>query len=241
MLAPWADMDADDLYGLALDQFVPERSALARALRRQDRREEADRIAALRKPSVAAWAVNQLVRTQSQALAELLAAGDELREAHRQVIAGHGDGGMLGAAARRQREAVDALVSAARGLLTSEGHELSAATIERITDTLQAAALDPDARAMVREGRLQRELRHVGLGEAEFAYAKPTRRRTDQGAARKAARVAEAAARRRADRAAGALEAAQERRERAAQALRDADEQLARARAEAQDAARELS
>ena len=234
-------MDADDLYGLALDRFVPERSALARALRSQDRREEADRVAALRKPSVAAWAVNQLVRTQSQAVAELFAAGDELREAHRQVVSGRGDGRMLGAASRRQREAVEALVSAARGLLTSEGHELSGAMIERITDTLQAAALDPDARAMVRDGRLQRELRHVGLGEAEFADAKPARRRAEQGAARKAARVAEAAARRRADRAARALEAAQERRERAAQALRDADEQLARARAQAQAAARELS
>jgi hypothetical protein len=261
------NVDANDLYGLALDRFVPERTALARELRKQGRREDAGKVAALRKPSVAAWAVNQLVRTQGQAVAELFATGDELREAHQKVVSGHGDGRMLAAAARREREAVDSLMDGARGLLTSEGHELSDATIERVSDTLHAAALDQDARATVRDGRLQHELRHVGFGEALAADGAPARRRADRkppaaeaGAARRAseaetsraadaeaARASEAEtrrvalAKRKADRAARALRAAQERRDRAAQALRDADEELASARAQAEAAARELS
>ena len=72
-------VDVDDLYGLPLDRFVPERTALSRELRKAGEREQAGEVAALRKPSVAAWAVNQLVRTQRKAIDELLEAGDGLR------------------------------------------------------------------------------------------------------------------------------------------------------------------
>jgi hypothetical protein len=172
-------MEPDDLYGLPLDRFVPERGALAKALRADGQRDEAARVAALRKPSVAAWAVNQLARTQRAAMRELLAAGDELRGAQEALLAGRGDARKLRAAGERERDAVDELVGAARGLLSSAGEELSAATAERVAETLHAAALQPDAREVVSEGRLERELRHVGLGlglgedELGAAPAKP--------------------------------------------------------------------
>ena len=282
-------MDADELYGLALDRFIPERSALAKALRADKRRDEAAQVAALRKPSVAAWAVNQLVRTQGDAVRELFDAGDGLREAQADLLAGRGDGRTLRAANERERDAVDALVETARGLLSSEGHELSPAVVERVADTLHAAALDAGAREQVRDGRLERELRHAGLGLGEspgpapaptqskperpaqpVAPAKPdtpaakqpdpssreeaaeARRAAREQAkrekaereqaereraeARKAARTAEVAARRRAERAGHALKAAEERRARAAHALEQADDALAAAQAEAQEA-----
>src|SRR5438094_10544964 len=116
-------MEPHDLYGLPLERFTEERNSLAKALRKEGRRDEAAEVAALRKPSVAAWAVNQLVRTQRRAVAELFAAGDALREAHDQVLAGRGDGTLLRSAVERERTAVDALGVAARGLLTSDGHE----------------------------------------------------------------------------------------------------------------------
>lgn len=288
-------MHADELYGLALEQFIPERGALAKALRAEKRREEAAAVAALRKPSVAAWAVNQLVRSQGSSMQELFAAGDELREAQARLLAGSGDGKALRAANERERAAVDELVQAARGLLSSDGHELSPAVVERVADTLHAAALDEAAREQVREGRLERELRHVGLGLGEsadpFAVAPPApkaraakparsappaeadapapakqpararpktpsaderraereqakrdreereRRERERAEARKAARIAEAAAKRRVERAGHALKAAQERRDRAAQALAQADDALAAAQAEADEAA----
>lgn len=157
-------MDAHDLYGLALDRFVAERGAVAKALRAEDRRDEAAEVASLRKPSIAAWAVNQLIRTQGRAVQALFDAGDALRGAQADLLAGSGDGRTLRAAGDRERGAVDDLVAAARGLLTSEGYELSAAVVERVSDTLHAAALDERAREQVREGCLERELRHVGLG-----------------------------------------------------------------------------
>jgi len=162
-------MEPDDLYGLPLDRFVAERAALAKALRADGRRAESSDVAGMRKPSVAAWAVNQLVRTQSRALQGLFGAGDALREAQTELLAGRGDGRALRAAGERERAAVERLEDTARGLLTSQGQELSATVVERVADTLHAAALDEGAREHVREGRLERELRHVGLGLGESA------------------------------------------------------------------------
>jgi len=241
---------ADELYGLPLERFVPERQALARELRTGGRREQAAEVASLRKPSVAAWAVNQLVRTQRKAVAELFEAGDQAARAQSELIAGQGDGQSLREATRRQRAAVEALLDAAGGLLSSEGHELSAATLERVADTLNAAALDEEARPPVREGRLERELRHVGLVMAPGAAPASNKGRKSERAAkaekptperkqeRRAARAAEHTAKRVLGRAERALKAAEERRDRAAQALEEAEQALAEAREKAEAAKR---
>ncbi len=156
--------NASDLYGVALERFVAERAVLAKVLRGEGRREEAKRVVGLRKPSIAAWAVNQLARTQRAALADLFAAGDELLRVHAELLDGRGDPGALRAATVREREAVNQLTTAAHGLLSEKGHELSAATLERVSETLHAAAREQQARDLVRLGCLERELRRVGLG-----------------------------------------------------------------------------
>ncbi|MGZ4306681.1 MAG: hypothetical protein ACXVSL_17665 [Solirubrobacteraceae bacterium] len=246
-------MDIDDLYGVALDRFVPERTELAKALRKEGRRDEAAEVAALRKPSVAAWAVNQLIRTQSRAVKDLFDAGDALRGAHERVASGQGDAQELRKATQGERAAVETLVQAAQGLLTSDGHELSPAVIDRVSETLSAAALDPEARARVSEGRLERELRHVGLGFlGEIAVtpkgkAPAPKRKQDQdrkaeareherAQALKDARAVEKDARRELERATRAADTAQERRDKAASALEDAERALADAQAQAQAA-----
>jgi hypothetical protein len=157
--------ETDDLYGLALDEFVPARDALAKRLRAEGRREEADEIAALRKPSVAAWAANQAVRTQPKAARELWAAGDALRKAHAAVVGGkrRGTGDALREATARQRAALRPLVEAASCLLDHRGHSLSRQTIERAGDTLHAAALDPALREDAAAGRLTTDHRYAGL------------------------------------------------------------------------------
>jgi hypothetical protein len=250
-------VDVEDLYGLPLDQFVSERTALARELRKAGDRDRAGEIAALKKPSVAAWAVNQLVRTQPKAVAELLAAGDGLRSAQDDVLAGSGDARSLRAAVERERLAVEKLTDAARGLLSSEGEELSDTMVERVSDTLHAAALDEDSREHVTGGRLERELRHVGLGVLGAAAPAParhaaTKKKADSGKekkqgvegerelrerakareeARKEARATEREARRRAERAERAAQVALERRDSAAAVLHEAQEQLDGAKA----------
>jgi hypothetical protein len=265
-------VDADDLYGLPLDSFIPRRGELAKELKAAGDRDAAAEVAALRKPSVAAWAVNQLVRTQPKAIAGLFKAGDTLRKAQDKVLAGRGDADDLRAGVEREREAVATLLEQARGLLNSDGHELSAAVLDRVSDTLHAAALDDGARAEVRDGTLIRELRHAGLGMAGDFQGAPSARKvppreapprtapprtapprkapareprgpdprgqaTARDEARKAARVAEADARRRVDLAERALRAAEERRDRAQGALDQAKADVKAAQAESKAAA----
>jgi hypothetical protein len=260
----YGPMNPLDLYGLPLECFTEERNALARELRREGDRDEAARVTKLRKPSVAAWAVNQLVRTQRREVAALFGVGDALQQAQADLLAKRGDAGALRNAVDAERAVVDRLAEKARGLLSSEGHELTPAMLERVTETLHAAALDVDARAQMRDGCLERELLHIGLGALGGASTSPSgtgrrrqpettgnrasrdgqdldrARKAERATALKAARKAEVVARRRAERAGRELNAVQERRDRVAEVLRDADQALATARERADEAAREL-
>jgi hypothetical protein len=233
-------MRPSDLYGLPLERFTPERDALAKALRKDGQREEAARVSRLRKPSLAAWAVNQLVRTQRGEVDELFKAGDALQKAQANLLAGEGDSNSLRQKMAAERTAGDRLFERARGLLSSEGHDLSPAKLEQVAETLHAAALDEAARALVEEGCLERELRHVGLGALAASGQGATTRRRSQASPRSSelreARRAEAQARRRMERAARELRIAEERRARTAHQLRAADEKLAAARQEAEAA-----
>jgi hypothetical protein len=254
-------VDPRDLYGLPLERFIPERNALAKELRAAGRRDDAASVAAMRKPSLAAWAVNQLVRTQRRAVAALFDAGDALQRAQSDLLAGRGDPLALREAGKRERASVATLLEAARGLLSAEGHELSPAMLERVSDTLHAGALDGHARAEVEHGCLHRELRHIGLGAdqavssrasrtsgagkprpARKAAASNTERRSAQAERErserlKAARRAEAEARRAAEHADRAVKSAQQRRDHAADSLAKAEAALADARGRAEEAA----
>jgi len=174
--------DADALYGLPLDAFVAERDALAKRLRADGRRDAADEVKALRKPSVAAWAVNQVVRSQPKPARALWNAGDALIAAQDDLLAGRADAATLRTAVEDERAALDALLDAARGLLTGEGHDLGDATIERVRDTLHAGAIDADAREEVAAGRAVRERAHAGLGA--FGAAPPVAPASRGGGAR---------------------------------------------------------
>jgi hypothetical protein len=237
-------MEPNELYGLPLERFTEERNALARELRRAGRREESTNAARLPKPSLAAWAVNQLVRTQRREVSDLLGAGDALRAAQAALLDGRGNADALRDAVENERVARERLTNRARGLLSSEGHELSPATLSKVSETLNAAALDDDARAKVEHGCLVRELHHVGLGTLEAgtparsakSTRPPSKQRASPRAGRRpvrathsemgAAQKAEAEARRRDERTTRDLAEAKKRRDRAARVLRQAEEAL---------------
>jgi hypothetical protein len=240
-------VEPSDLYGLPLEQFTSERNTLVRELRRDGQRDAATEVSGLRKPSLGAWAVNQLVRTQSRAIGELFRAGDALRQTQADLVAGRSDAASLRRAVESERNAVDGLVRRAGGLLTSDGHQLSAATLEQVSETLHAAAIDEQARSQVQDGCLDRELRYVGLdalpgaGQARRgrASSRPqpapkrpsaTERERERRAERGAARRAEAQARRALDRAMRSVADAEERQHRAQRALHEAEAALASAR-----------
>ena len=169
-----AERDLDRLYGLPRDEFTSARNALVRDLRKAGRKDDAEEVRALKKPSVSAWAVNQLARKHPQEVAELVKAGDALRKAQRDVLAGK-KGADVRAESRAQHELADELVATARELLEDSGERASPSVAQRISGTLRAASTDPAAAKALRKGRLTDDVESVGL------RAPPARRSTAEG------------------------------------------------------------
>jgi hypothetical protein len=232
--------DADQLYGLPLAEFVPARNALVKQLRADGRRDEAAAVATLAKPSVAAWAANQVLRSQPKDARELLAAGDALAAA---------DSTTLREAITRHRDVISRLLRAANGLLDPDGRSLSATTLERVQQTLNAASLDPELREQATGARLENERVYSGLGLGAAPDEEP--RPKNKGKAKKTKATpdrAEQEARRKAETArrehAANVAAAQKRLAAAEKRQAAARERLAAARADvaaAQDALDELT
>ncbi|WP_350280480.1 hypothetical protein [Kribbella sp. HUAS MG21] len=148
-----------ELYGLSPEQFTAARNQLAKTLRDAGDTRGSDTIRALRKPTIAAWLANRLVRTVPDQIAELTDFGEDLREAHRL-----GDRARLKMLTARRHELVNRLVDVARADAAGDGRSMTMSSAERLAATLDAALVDPGAAQMLRSGRLTSGLRHVGFG-----------------------------------------------------------------------------
>jgi hypothetical protein len=149
---------AADLYGLPLEEFTKARDELAKELRGAGRKEAADEVKALRKPTVSAWTVNQLARRRPQELRGLVKAGEELRKAQRAAVGGRGPGALRDAS-RSHRDRLDELTSAARHEFGAEG-----ATLQRVAQTLRAASVDKEASKALLAGTLTGDVEQSGFG-----------------------------------------------------------------------------
>ena len=169
----------DSLYGLPLDEFTPARDALAKELRQGGGREEANWVKGLKRPTAAAWLVNQLARSQPRDAKRLLTADEALRKANERVLSGKGSAGELGKAGEEHSAAIRDLLAKAPGLLDRQGRSPSGATLEKAEQTLRSIALDDEVRRQFELGRLTSEQRATGFGE--FAGPLPTARREVAG------------------------------------------------------------
>src|SRR5262249_20656934 len=215
---------------------------LATRLRKAGQGEAAERVRALRKPSVAVWAVNQLARRHPDEIEELVASGKLLRDAQAKALRGTAADAVREATAA-ERASLRKVTRLAEELLSDEGRPATPAMLERIASTLRAAAVEPDAAQLLTAGRLPDEVESSGFA-ALAAMAPPAsssrRRGTRKPAERKPnaalIRKLEARAEKLAARAADLAEGA----ERAEAAATDARERAEQARSEADAAAREL-
>jgi hypothetical protein len=176
---------AEELYGLPPGEFTRARDERTKALRNDGDREAASGVKALRKPTVAAWALNQLVRRRRKDVDALIAAGEELRAAQDDLLAG-GERSAFQEAAAKERELV-AKLSADGATLASEAGERGGGLQEKLSATLHAAALDEDIAEELRAGRLVREREAIGGFGAEPAPM-PSRRPTKSTAKKPAPR-----------------------------------------------------
>jgi hypothetical protein len=145
------DAEIDRLYQLPLDEFTGERNGLAK-------RAGADgpRVRDLSKPPVPAWAVNQLYWQNRGEWDALVAASENLRRAHKAVLAGrHGD---VRAAGKVHDEAVESAMKATFEIVARSPHPLTDTTRQGIANTLRALPA-PD----VQPGRLAKTLQPGGF------------------------------------------------------------------------------
>ncbi|MFZ1286557.1 MAG: hypothetical protein WAR57_05920, partial [Candidatus Phosphoribacter sp.] len=124
----------DELYGLAPEAFLPRRGQLAGAAKAAGDTALAAAITALRKPTVAAGAVNVMVRLRPDSVEELADLADRLRRAQERL-----DGAALVELGRERSALVDRLVAETAELARASGPVLSPATARAVATTLVAA------------------------------------------------------------------------------------------------------
>ena len=231
---PDLDRELDTLYDLPLEEFTQARNDLAGRLRKAHQSEAATEVRSLKKPSVVAWAANRLAREEPKLTAALLEAGERLRETQQRALAGNAKQEEVADAASAEREAIRSLLTAARRHF---GDRATSAHLDKLSQTLRAAAVDEAARRLLERGRLTEELKAVGFGPLEAV--KPAARRGDEvgRAARERVSTLRAEARRLT---AEAREAEREAEE-AEQALETLRQEAEQKRAEAARVATELA
>lgn len=148
--------DLDRLYGLPLAEFTPARDQLVTELRDRGDREAAAEVKKLRRPTLAAWVVNQLVRQKKKEIQEVLSVGEDVRAAQGAAMSG-GAKGIREISARRRR-AIDGVIDLAEDLLVQAGHAPGRSTLDRVGETMMAATMDEEVTKAVGVGRLEREL-----------------------------------------------------------------------------------
>lgn len=151
----------EDLYGLPLEEFTPARDALAKELKAAGQKDEAAEVKKLRKPSLAAWALNRVARENPEAIEALRGAGADLRAAQEEALAG--DAGRLRDAGRDLAEEVDRVAALAADVVQGAGRPASAAQQEKIVSTLRTAAVDDEAGDALARGVLVDELESTGF------------------------------------------------------------------------------
>lgn len=154
-----AELDA--VHGVPLPDFVTERNARVKRLRADGHRDEAAALGRVRKPTIAAWAVNQLPRRHLDEVEALLEAGTALRTAQHRAASGRGAEGLRDATTR-VRSAVEELADRGAEVLA----EVGAAAHHRteVAQTLFAAATDPDLHDRLRRGVFAETVLAAGFG-----------------------------------------------------------------------------
>jgi hypothetical protein len=216
--------ETQKLYGLPLSQFTAARNARAKTLRRSDP-ELAAAVAALPKPSVAAGALNELVHEDPSEVRALVQSGKRLRQAQEAAVTGK-KGADLNEAIREHRVALDRVQRDLRR------RKLSGATVDRATQTLRVASLDPELWPLLERGLLHEDLAASGFGlDPGIVPARPPQKQKPKPGAKKPAPPPKPQPDKK---------AAEQRRREARERLREAKAALAEVEKRARAVAREL-
>ena len=170
--------ETQKLYGLPLSQFTAARNARAKTLRKSDP-ELAAAVGALPKPSVSAGALNELVHEDPSEVRALVQSGKRLRQAQEAAVSGK-KGADLNEAIKEHRVALERVQRDLRR------RQLSGATVDRATQTLRVASLDPELWPLLERGLLHEDLTASGFGlDPGIVPARPPQKQRPKPAAKK--------------------------------------------------------
>ena len=240
-----AEESLKELFHGPLEDFTAARNELAKSLRSDGDAEAADWVKGQRKPSRAAWLVNQLAVRKPKDVGRLLKAGRELRAAQEEMLAGAADREKLREAATAEQDAIDSLLGAAEAI--GREHGVGAQILTRVEETLRAASGDPEVAEAIEKGLLQREQRAAGIGIVGEVTTKPPargRKKDEREATERRQREQRAKRRKEAERKLAAaekkLEREQAKLERAREKVEEAEEAVHAAELDAHSARRAL-
>jgi chromosome segregation ATPase len=140
----------EELLALPPERFTEARNEAAKRLRAEGRRDAADAVKRLPRPSVSLWALNRLAREQPSVVEAFAEAADRLRQAYQ-------SGGDIRAATAPERDAEARVVAAAAELVRAGGKNVSETVMRSLGETLRAAAADAEIGEALRKGVLFRE------------------------------------------------------------------------------------
>lgn len=153
--------DIDALFHLPLSEFTAARNALAARLKKAGDAEDAQRVKALPKPSVPAWAVNQLYRRHRIVFDRLLDAGEKFRQAQTAQLSGKSAD--IRAPLESRRAALSELAAHASKILTEGGSAAAPDTMRRVTTTLEALSTYAGIPGTPEPGRLTDDVQPPGF------------------------------------------------------------------------------
>jgi hypothetical protein len=151
------DPDLDQLYQAPADAFVAARNALSDRLRKAGDKASAARVKTLKRPTPAAWLLNQVWFRYAELFEQARAATQRLRELHQR--GGH-DMRELSAANDAQRRAMNMVLDAAKSCGQEAGLAVEAALQRKLFTTLQAWLAGG---AGERPGRMAQEVEASGF------------------------------------------------------------------------------
>lgn len=143
----------DALYASEPEGFVAGRHRLAAELRRAGRKDEARAVSGLRRPTLVASAIDNVALRAPHRVEALTDAGERLRRAHEEVVAG-GDRERLQRAVDERRALIAALADEAVAVLRARGVRDPDAHRDEIEATFEAVSSGGEVAALVRRGRL---------------------------------------------------------------------------------------
>ena len=224
--------ELDDLFRLRPEEFTAARNALAKRLKSEGERERAAEVQVLRKPTVTAWALNQVAREQPEVVDRVIHAGEGLRSAMEKAIGG--DRSNFQSAQSEERHSIQEAVDAASTVMEAAGVQVTETSRQRMTDTLRAATVDASVEDLLRRGVLVADTSAPGFGlEGISADVLASQQRTDD---REGSRQRERLAR--LDALKREFDQAEQRLRKALLAAEEAEERAERLRREAHEAER---